>query len=270
MIRKISTIVLAVGATLSWTSCALIGKRDKAVNGGLTPNNGYRSAGQHLPTPQNPNIGLPSDVSGSRSVSVSSGSRALKYIALTFDDGPNARETPRLLDMLRQRNIKATFYVIGRSAANNPDIVRRIAAEGHEIGNHTWSHPNLKNLSDTQVRWELDQTRNAIVSATGVKPRTMRPPYGALSQTQRQWIYNEYGYPSVFWDVDPEDWRKPGSSVVADRLIRGTRNGSILLLHDLHGSSVDAVPQTIDTLLRQGYQFVTVSQLIAASANASH
>lgn len=265
-------MLCAVGFSLIWPSCANKGKQENAaVNGqGLTANGNYRSTTQPRPVPQNPHIGLSSDISGAASDYVSHGSRSQKYIALTFDDGPNPRETPRLLDMLRSRNIKATFYVVGRSAASHPNIIRRIVAEGHEIGNHTWDHKNLKTLSDAQVRWQLDKTRNAIVSASGVRPRTMRPPYGAMYPAQRAWVYREYGYPAVLWDVDPEDWRKPGASVIADRLIRNTRNGSILLLHDLHGSSVDAVPQTLDTLLRQGYQFVTVSQLIAASGGGVH
>jgi len=190
-------------------------------------------------------------------------SRNSKYIALTFDDGPVASNTTRVLDMLKRRNIKATFYVIGERVQRNQSLTKRMAAEGHEIGNHTWTHGKLTAMSDTKIRWELDKTRAAIVSATGIKPRTMRPPYGALSSRQRGWIFREYGYPTILWDVDPEDWKKPGISVIRNRILSKTRNGSIILLHDLHKSSVDAVPSTIDALLRKGYKFVTISQLIA-------
>jgi peptidoglycan/xylan/chitin deacetylase (PgdA/CDA1 family) len=165
--------------------------------------------------------------------------------------------------MLKRRNIKATFYVIGERVQNNQSLVKRMVAEGHEIGNHTWTHGKLTTMSDSKVRWELDKTRDAVVAAAGVKPRTMRPPYGALLSRQRSWIFNEYGYPTILWDVDPEDWKKPGVSVVRNRILSGTKNGSIILLHDLHKASVDAVPSTIDALLRKGYKFVTVSQLIA-------
>lgn len=264
LFRFFSVSLLVVG----FTSCASKTKDDTgpAANGvKLTTNPAYRSTNTAGPALRNPNFNPPSAPRGSGPVSISHGSRAKKYIALTFDDGPQPTHTPRLLDILKRRNVKATFYVIGRSVASHPSIVRRTVAEGHEIGNHTWSHPNLQKLSDSQVRSELNKTRDAIIAACGVKPRTMRPPYGSMSTRQRQWVHSEYGYPAVLWDVDPLDWKKPGSSVVASRLISGTKNGSILLVHDLHGSSVDAIPRTIDSLLRQGYQFVTVSQLIALS-----
>ncbi len=215
------------------------------------------------PVPRNPNISLPYDISKASSVTQNSGNRSLPYIAITFDDGPHPKHTPRLLDMLKERNIKATFYVIGSSVARHPEIVRRIVAEGHEIGNHTWSHPNLSKMSQSDVRSQLDRCAAAIASAAGVKPRTMRPPYGALRKDQRVWIHEDWGYPTILWDVDPEDWRRPGPSVVTSRITNKTRNGSIVLVHDLHGQSVDAMPATLDNLLRKGFKFVTVSQLIA-------
>ena len=263
-LRPIGKILSIMALVVGFSSCASKnGNEGSPVPNPIGKNPGYGNTSVSGPVPQNPDMRLSSEFSGISSVSISSGSRSQKLLALTFDDGPNPAHTPRLLDMLRRRNVKATFYVIGERAANHPDIIRRIVAEGHEVGNHTWTHPNLKKLSDDAVRRELDKTRDAIVSACGVQPRTMRPPYGAMFKKQREWVYREYGYPTVLWDVDPLDWKKPGSSVVAQRLISGARNGSILLVHDLHGSSVDAMPQTIDTLLRQGYQFVTVSQLIA-------
>ncbi|SHK29192.1 Peptidoglycan/xylan/chitin deacetylase, PgdA/CDA1 family [Rubritalea squalenifaciens DSM 18772] len=262
--KILAVLTLAVGLS----SCASKDKEGADATSGvkLTPNGSYRTASTSGPYLRNKDSGLPYDFSGNQSVSISSGPRSQKYIALTFDDGPNPQHTPRLLDMLKRRNVKATFYVVGRNVAAHPNIVRRTVAEGHEIGNHTWTHRNLKTLSDEMVSWELDKTRDAIISATGVQPRTMRPPYGAMYQNQREWVYRKYGYPTVLWDVDPLDWKKPAPSVVAQRLISGTKNGSILLVHDLHGQSVDAIPQTIDTLLRQGYQFVTVSQLVALRA----
>lgn len=259
-IGKILSLLCTV-ATLS--SCASKDGGKEQQNPPFDSNPSYGNSSVHGPVPQNPGAQFSSEFGHVPSVSISSGSRSQKLIALTFDDGPHPKHTPRLLDMLRRRNVKATFYVIGERAANHPSIVRRMVNEGHEIGNHTWTHRNLKTLSDSQVRWEFDKTRDAIVAATGVQPRTMRPPYGSMYTSQREWVYREYGYPTVLWDVDPLDWKKPGSSIVASRLISKTRNGSILLVHDLHGGSVDAMPQTIDTLLRQGYQFVTVSQLIA-------
>ena len=231
----------------------------------VTRNTKYVAPSVRPPAPRNPSISLSSDISGNSQVTWTRGSANNKYIALTFDDGPVSSNTTRLLDILKRRNIKATFYVLGNRVKGNQSLVRRMVAEGHELGNHTWTHGKLTNMSDSQVRSELNRNRDAIVAATGIKPRTMRPPYGALTTRQRSWIFKEYGYPTILWDVDPQDWKKPGVSVVRDRIVSKTRNGSIILLHDLHSVSVDAVPSTVDALLRKGYKFVTVSQLIALS-----
>lgn len=192
----------------------------------------------------------------------------MPYVAMTFDDGPHPQNTPRLLDMLRARNIKATFYVIGGNVDRYPQITRRTVAEGHEIGNHTYTHRKLTTLSDSEVRREMSRTRDAIARASGVQPRTMRPPYGALNQNQRAMIYNEFGTPTILWSVDPQDWRRPGVSVVTSRIISGTNNGAIILAHDLHSTTIDAMPGTLDGLLRKGFKFVTVSQLLAMKGSA--
>ena len=228
----------------------------------LKPNPAYSTPAYASPSAQNPVVTLPSNFSKDAGVSFSSVRNNGNYIALTFDDGPHPKNTPRLLDMLRQRNIKATFYVIGNSVNLYPEIARRIVAEGHEIGNHTYNHPNLTKLSNASVRKELDTTREAIIRATGVKPRTMRPPYGALRTSQREMIHSEYGYPTILWDVDPLDWKRPGTAVVKSRILSGTRAGSIVLAHDLHSTTVDAMPTTMDALLAKGFRFVTVSQLL--------
>ncbi len=240
--------------------------KDKEPQKVTTKNNpSYQTPKLRAPSLKNPDVNLPSSGSGALGVTYSRVRTNLPYIAMTYDDGPHPQNTPRLLDMLRERNIKATFYVIGRSVNLYPQITRRIVAEGHEIGNHTWTHPNLKKLSNAAVRSELNRTRDIIVSTCGVKPRTMRPPYGALRQDQRAWIYKEYGYPTILWSVDPEDWKRPGISVVTSRIVNNTRNGGIVLAHDLHKSTIDAMPGTLDGLLRKGFKFVTVSQLLALS-----
>lgn len=185
------------------------------------------------------------------------------YLAMTFDDGPHPSNTPRLLDILKKRNIKATFYVVGTNARRYPHIMRRMIAEGHEIGNHTDSHAYLTKISSSEIRSELAKAHQAIVSATGVPPRTVRPPYGAITKQQKSWIKSEFGYPSIMWSVDPEDWKKPGSSVVTRRLVTGARPGGILLAHDIHSPTIDAMPSALDQLLAKGYRFVTVTQLIA-------
>jgi len=226
-------------------------------------NNTYSSPLTNGVKLRNPSINLPSNFSPSSGVTISKISTDQPYLAMTFDDGPHPKHTPRLLDMLKDRNIKATFYVIGRSVDTHPQIARRIVAEGHEIGNHTYTHRKLTVLSDAQVKQEMDKTRASIGRATGVKARTMRPPYGALLQRQREMLHREYGFPTILWSVDPLDWQKPGISVVRQRIVDGARPGGVILAHDLHGSTVDAMPSTLDALLAKGFKFVTISQLIA-------
>lgn len=232
-------------------------------------NNAHRSPSLFGSGLRNPDMNLPNNFPSDIAISHRRGRSDLPYIAMTFDDGPHPQNTPRLLDMLRERNIKATFYVVGRNVDMYPDIIRRMAAEGHEIGNHTWTHRNLTGLSKDSIRSEMDRTRDVIVSACGVKPRTMRPPYGALRESQRAWIHKEYGYPTIMWNVDPKDWMRPGVSVVTSRILDGTRNGSIVLAHDLHKPTVDAMPETLDGLLERGFQFVTVSQLLSVNASSA-
>jgi len=185
------------------------------------------------------------------------------YIAMTFDDGPSAENTPRLLEILKQRNIKATFFLIGQNAAANPDIVRRILAEGHEVGNHSWTHPQLSKLSDDRVTAEITKTQAAIKDASGYAPTLLRPPYGAITPRQREWIANQFGLNIILWSVDPFDWKRPGASVITQRILSQVRPGSIVLSHDIHKQTVDAMPATLDALIAKGYKFVTVSQLIA-------
>jgi len=232
-----------------------------------TANPAYRTPLPQGPVPRNPDMAMSGDFSKSSGVTFSRVSVAGPYVALTFDDGPHATHTPRLLDILRARNVKATFYVIGKNVDLYPGIVRRTVAEGHEIGNHTYTHPKLSSLSNDRVISEIRKTDEAIVRACGVRPKTLRPPYGALLQSQRQMVHSTFGYPTIMWSVDPLDWRKPGVGVVTSRIVSGTNNGAIILVHDLHGSSVDAMPATIDSLLRKGYRFVTVSQLLAMGSS---
>lgn len=249
--------------SLSMGSCSPDKSPPQAASGAVktAANTAYRTPGGNVP--RNPDMGMSSNFNKSSGVTFSRVSVPGPYVALTFDDGPHAQNTPRLLDILRARNVKATFYVIGKSVDAYPGIVRRTVAEGHEIGNHTYNHPKLSSMSNAAVIAEMDKCDAAIMRAAGIRPKTMRPPYGALLQTQRQMIHSRYGYPTIMWSVDPLDWRRPGVSVVTQRIVAGTSNGGIILVHDLHGSSVDAMPGTIDALLRKGYRFVTVSQLLA-------
>lgn len=185
------------------------------------------------------------------------------YIALTFDDGPSAKLTPKLLDLLAAHHIKATFFLIGENATEYPDIVAREAREGHEVANHSWSHPNFGKMSDDGVRSQIRRTNEAIKNAIGSSPTLLRPPYGSITARQKKWINQEFGYKIVLWDVDPLDWRRPGPSVVCNRIVKNTRAGSIVLAHDIHPGTIEAMPCVLKELEEKGFKFVTVSELIA-------
>ena len=185
------------------------------------------------------------------------------YVAMTFDDGPHGANTPRLLEMLKQRKIHATFFLVGQCVAEFPDIVKKIVAEGHEVANHSWSHPQLSAMSDSAVRDQLQKTHDAIIAACGVTPKIMRPPYGAFTARQRAWAHGEWGYKCILWDVDPLDWKVRNSEHVKNEILKQTVPGSIILSHDIHKSTVDAMPETLDALLAKGFKFVTVSEIIA-------
>lgn len=231
-----------------------------------TNNKTYRTPALHGPVPRNPDMTLRADFAKGPRLSFSRVPVSDKYIAITFDDGPHPQNTPRLLDMLRARNIKATFYMVGSNVDLYPQVVRRVVAEGHEIGNHSYTHRLFSKMSDSDIRQELTRTRDAVVRAAGVQPRTLRPPYGGMLQHQREWVNAEFGYPIILWSVDPLDWKRPGSSVVCSRILSSTTAGSIVLAHDLHRQTVDAMPATLDGLLQRGFKFVTVSQLLAMQA----
>lgn len=185
------------------------------------------------------------------------------YIAMTFDDGPSEKLTPKLLDLLAAHHIKATFFVLGQLVTEHPEIVQRALREGHEIGNHSWAHPNLGKMSDEGVRRELKKTDDAIQQACGVRPTLMRPPYGSMSARQKRWIHDEFGYRIILWDVDPLDWKRPGAKVIANRILKDTRSGSIVLSHDIHPGTIEAMPEVFSGLEAKGFKFVTVSELIA-------
>src|SRR5215467_207417 len=184
------------------------------------------------------------------------------YIAMTFDDGPSATLTPKLLDLLAARHIKVTFFVIGENVAEHPEIVARAAREGHEIGNHSWSHPNFAKMSQESVRSQLQRTDDAIKNATGQRPTLLRPPYGSITDREKRWIHDEFGYDIILWDVDPLDWKRPGPAVVRSRILKETRPGSIVLSHDIHPGTIEAMPSTLDELEAKGFKFVTVSELL--------
>ncbi|MDP2064268.1 MAG: polysaccharide deacetylase family protein [Phaeovulum sp.] len=223
---------------------------------GLSPQTA-RAADSSVVPPPVPVLTRQHDIIAVNSVSIEQ-----PLVALTFDDGPHPVHTPRLLDILKERGVIATFYLIGRSVRAFPDVARRIAAEGHEIGNHTWSHPELWGLGDYDVLREIDRTNEVIWRTVGLLPVTMRPPYGAITRYQSRMLHDTRLLPTVMWSVDPSDYRRPGPDVVASRIITKARSGAIVLAHDIHGPTVDAMPATIDGLRERGFSFASMSSLL--------
>lgn len=183
-----------------------------------------------------------------------------KRIALTFDDGPSPH-TKRLLDILGRYRSRGTFYVLGHLAQPYAGDLQRMVQGGHEIGNHTWMHANLTQITSAEFDWQVAGTQHAIQQATGgYTPRTIRPPYGATngSVTGRA---AQLGLKEVLWNVDTNDWQARDGQLIYDRIMGGAADGRVILLHDIYGSSVDGAIRAVPELLAQGYQLVTVSEL---------
>ena len=185
---------------------------------------------------------------------------ANKTIALTFDDGPGPY-TEKLLDILDKYDAKATFFLIGSKVSARANTLRRMQSRGHQLGNHSWSHPELNKVSAEQLASEIDQTNNAIKQAVGTKPNIIRPPYGAFNRAVLE-QFRQRGMSAVVWSVDTRDWADRNSEIVCSRAVAGARNGAVILMHDIHPTSVNAVPCILDSLKQQGYSFVTVQNLI--------
>ena len=181
-----------------------------------------------------------------------------KYVALTFDDGPRADTTAALLDGLRERGASATFFLVGEQIAGKEALVVRMAREGHQVGNHTWSHAMLQEAPPETVRQEVGQTETLLEQLLGEGEYWLRPPYGLLTPEQRQTI----DVPMAHWMVDPEDWRLRNREKVAEAVLSAVRPGDIILLHDTISESVAAALDIVDALQRQGYGFVTVEELL--------
>lgn len=186
-----------------------------------------------------------------------------KVVALTYDDGPHAKLTPQLLDILKRENVRATFFVLGSLVEAYPQIVQRMAAEGHEVANHTWDHPRLPSLSAEKLDRQIRETTAIIEKNTGQKVTIMRPTYGLYNERVKNDLLEKYRLDMILWSVDPNDWKKPGANTVARRLIEGAHPGAILLAHDIHPGTIQATPKAIAGLKAKGYEFVTVSELLA-------
>lgn len=188
-----------------------------------------------------------------------------KYIALTFDDGPSPTRTERLLAVLREENVTATFFVLGQSAVTYPDIIREIDNDGHEIANHTYDHTVLTgaNITMETIAYQLDRTSEIIEEITGKVPKSFRPPQGAYNANVRQ-AAEERGLAIYHWSWEscPEDWKNTDPEVISSIVVENARDGHLVLLHDTNNHTIDAVPDIIKGLREQGFVFVTVTELI--------
>jgi len=184
-----------------------------------------------------------------------------KYVALTFDDGPSSKVTPRILQTLEQHDAKATFFMLGNRVEMYPTIAAQVAAEGHEIANHTFSHPNLKKLSHKEMTEEIEKTNKLIEISTGVTPTLFRPPYGIYSQDILNYTAAN-NYSTILWSVDSLDWKSRNPAAIKKEILSNITNRSIVLMHDLHTATAEALPELLMTLKQEGYEFVTVSELL--------
>lgn len=183
--------------------------------------------------------------------------KPVKPIALTFDDGPSKKLTPKVLKVLKKHHAKATFFMLGSEVNSYPQIAKQVQEAGHEIGNHSYSHPNLKNLTNTQVKNQLTRTSDAIKNATGYKPTLFRPPYGSIDNRIRSLTKLK----ATLWNVDTLDWKYRNSKKLLANVKRDAYPGSIVLMHDIHISTANGLDAVITYLEKQGYTFVTVSEL---------
>ena len=178
-------------------------------------------------------------------------------VALTFDDGPSATTTPALLDILSQKDVPATFFMLGNMARANPNLVQRVASEWHEVASHTMYHQNLGKLPEAAVKSDISEANDVFQSILGHVPSLVRPPYGSINDAVR----DSAGAPLILWSVDTLDWKNKDTNSIISTAMSQVYDGAIILMHDIHPTSVEAVPVLIDTLRNSGYEFVTISEL---------
>ena len=183
-------------------------------------------------------------------------------IALTFDDGPSKRYTPAILDALKEYGANATFFVLGSNADNFPDILQRMVLEGNEIGNHTYSHKQLTTLSKENIEEEIIATQESIYDITHRYPDVIRPPYGSKNKTVMECAK---GKRIVTWSLDTRDWHDRDAKVVVERLLKQVQDGDIILMHDIHETTVESCATIVPELINRGYELVTIHTLAAAN-----
>ncbi len=181
-------------------------------------------------------------------------------VAITFDDGPSTVYTEILLDGLKERGVRATFFLTGREIQYSKNVVKRMSDEGHIVGNHTYSHIDLKRTDYAKAKEEIEKTNECIKKVTGKTPKYIRPPYGDWDDR----LLEETDMSIVLWSVDPEDWKDQNAEIVARRVIKSTKPGDVILLHDIFKTSVEAALIIVDELQNKGYEFVTIDKIDSA------
>ncbi|QCR34359.1 hypothetical protein C1N55_01590 [Lysinibacillus sp. SGAir0095] len=183
-----------------------------------------------------------------------------KRVALTFDDGPHKKITNQILNTLDKYHAKATFFMVGERVEGNASVVKDVLARGHEIGNHTWDHARLTKLTSKSVLSKVSSTNNIIYKVTGHYPSVFRPPYGAKNKQVTDLI----NMPVVLWTIDTLDWKYRDSSKLLPMVQKNIKNNDIILMHDIHQSTADGLESVLNYLQKQGYECVTVSEILAS------
>jgi peptidoglycan/xylan/chitin deacetylase (PgdA/CDA1 family) len=194
----------------------------------------------------------------------SASENSVKRVALTFDDGPSARYTSDILDFLSENHIKATFFVIGVNAKEYPELIQREASEGHDIGNHTYTHPHLKGMDSESLTEELKRTEETVKNICGIRTVLFRPPEGVCSDAVRT-AEKRMGYRQVLWTIDTRDWAHNSRENMVNIIQKQVKNGSIILFHDYvagESHTLETIKQIVPWLLENGYEFVKVSDFL--------
>ncbi|SFJ41294.1 polysaccharide deacetylase family protein [Thermoflavimicrobium dichotomicum] len=231
-----------------------------------------QSSPDHIQLSEHPSSQTPNNPAKPKNWIYYKGANWPKRVALTFDDGPDYYYTTKILDILKREKVLATFFIMGKNANKYPDVLKRIAREGHLIGNHSWNHADFSKLSAERMKWEIRSTEDLIYRTIGVRPNFFRPPFGAMSNQLKNYI-KDSRYSIIYWNVDTRDWTERPAYKIMDVIRKKVNSGDIVLLHSAGGGqslqgTLDALPQVIHFLRQQGFQLVTVDELLQLPAYA--
>lgn len=182
---------------------------------------------------------------------------------MTFDDGPHYTVTPRILDILQKNNARATFFVLGNRVDNFPNIIQREYSQGHEIGSHSFSHPQITTLTSEEIEYQFTETEHRIQQYVPYTTKLIRPPYGQITQSLKEVLQKTF----VLWSIDTQDWKTRDKDAIVSEVLNNVKDGDIILMHDMYSTTADACEELIPALIERGYQLVTVSELLKCKRN---